>query len=262
MTAALGSHDFKTLARMGYSARGIVYLVIGGLALLTAFGQGGEMTDSKGAIMTIMQQPFGTGLLVLLVIGLFGYVVWRLVQAVQDPDDHGTSAKGLAVRAGLFVSAITHALLALWTIKLILGESSDDKSASTQSFIASEIGQIVVGLIGVAMVCVGCAHLFKGWTARFERYMSIPADKALWMRPLCQFGLMARGIVWCILGWFFIRSAFQAGAEEIKGLADAMAALRNSSYGVWLFGIVAAGLFAFGLYSMLEAAYRRINIKS
>ena len=81
--------NFKTLARMGYGARGVVYLMIGGLALLTAFGEGGKTTDSKGAITEIMQQPFGYVLLTVLIIGLFGYVVWRFTQAVKDTDGHG-----------------------------------------------------------------------------------------------------------------------------------------------------------------------------
>jgi hypothetical protein len=89
--------NFKTLAKMGYGARGMVYLTIGGLALLTAFGEGGKTTDSKGAIVEIMQQPFGKVLLTILIIGLLGYVIWRFTQAIKDADGHGPRVWPFAV---------------------------------------------------------------------------------------------------------------------------------------------------------------------
>ena len=263
MTEIATRASFTAFARMGYAARGVVYLVIGGLALLAAFGQGdGKTTDSKGAIKEILHQPFGNTLLVILVIGLCGYVCWRLMQAIKDTDCHGTSAKALVVRTGLFASAISHALLAFWTLRLLLNEGSDDKSQAGQHFLTTGAGQLVFGVAGAIFIGVGCAHCFKGWTARFERYMAIPADKNRWARPICRFGLIARGVVWCIVGWFFIRSALRAGSGETKGIADALNSLRDSAYGTWLFGIIAAGLFAFGLYSILEAIYRRIDTSS
>ena len=257
MNPISNSGRFQTLAKMGYLARGVVYLVIGGLAVMAALGKGGETTDSKGAIVEIMHQPFGTFLLVVLVIGLFGFVIWRLVQAISDTDAHGTSAKGIAVRTGLFASAISHALLAVWTIMLLLGDES--RSQNGEQFLTTDLGQVVIGLAGLAFVGTGLAHIYKGWTASFEHYMRIPGDKNIWARPLCQFGLISRGIVWCIVAWFCINSALSAKSGEIKGIVDALELLRESAYGTWLFGIVAAGLFAFGVYGILQAMYRRIN---
>lgn len=260
MNAIANAAKFKTLAKMGYIARGAVYLVIGGLAVLAAVGEGGRTTDSKGAIVEIMRQPFGTVLLVLLIIGLFGYVIWRFIQAIKDTDSHGSSAKGLAVRGGLLASAISHGLLAIWTIKLLLGDN--ERSQDSERFLATDMGQIVIGIAGIAFIGAGLAHIYKGWTARFERYMSIPSDKDQWAKPLCRFGLIARGIVWCIVGWFFITSALSANSGKVKGMVDALELLRANAYGNWLFGVVAAGLFAFGLYSLLEAMYRKIEIDS
>jgi hypothetical protein len=89
--------------------------------------------------------------------------------------------------------------------------------------------------------------------------MSIPSDKRAWARPVCQFGLIARGVVWLIIGWLLIKAAWLANGGEIGGTSEALAMLRDQSYGRWLLGIVAAGLFAFGIYCFMEAAYRRIN---
>lgn len=250
--------QFKTLAKMGYFARGAVYLVIGGLALLTAFGQGGQTTDSKGAIQQIMQQPFGEGLLIALIIGLVGFVLWRLIQAIKDTDGHGTSAKGIAIRGGLLASAISHGALAVFAVKVLVGEPSQSQGGET--FLSSGTGQILFGLAGLAFLGAGLAHIVKGWKASFERYMQIPGDKNNWARPVCRFGLIARGVVWCIIAWFCIDSAMSARSGEIKGIVHALELLRDSGYGIWLFAIAAAGLFAFGVYSVLEGIYRRINL--
>ena len=245
---------------MGYAARGVVYLVIGGLAVWGAIGKGGRTTDSKGAILEITQHSFGSILLVILIMSLLGYVIWRLIQAIKDTDGHGSSAKGLAVRGGLIASAISHALLALWALKLLLGDQRN--SHNNEQYLATDLGQIIAGLLGIVFIGAGLAHIFKGWTARFERYMNIPSSQNSWAKPLCRFGLISCGIVWCIIGWFFINSALSARSGEVKGIVDALELLRGSGYGNWLFGIVAAGLFAFGIYSLLEAVYRDINLDS
>ncbi|NWN90634.1 DUF1206 domain-containing protein [Marinobacter adhaerens] len=254
-------HKLKWFARLGYGARGLIYTVIGGLAVMSAIGVGGGTVDSKGAIQKAMQQPLGQTLLVILLIGLLGYVSWRLIQAVKDTDHHGTSIKGVAVRSGLFVSSITHAALAFYTVTLLLptGSSSGSGSDSAQGFVASTPGQIVLGLVGIAVIGAGLAHIAKGYKSGFMKYMSIPAKQKSWASPLCQFGLMARGVVWLMIGWFLIQSSLKARAGDIAGMGEALNTLARSPYGNWLLGIVALGLFAFGVYSFLEAAWRRID---
>ena len=252
--------NFKWFAKMGYATRGVIYLIVGGLAVLAAFGRGGETTDSKGAFMTVMNQPFGEILVSILVVGLSGYSSWRFVQAVKDTDNHGTDAKGIAVRSGLFISGIMHLFLAGWGINLLMGDSDD--SSQDGRFLSSELGQWSLVIAGVAVIGAGVAHFYKGWTARFERYMNIPTDKNYIARPICRFGLIARGVVWCVVGGLFINAALVARDGEVKGISDALRYIQNSGYGPWLLAVVAAGLFAFGVYSVLESAYRKIDTSS
>ena len=165
------------LARSGYAARGVVYLVVGGLAVLAALG-GGQTTDSKGALRTILQQPFGEALLALVALGLVGYAIWRLVQATTDPDGHGADAKGLAIRGGLLVSAITHSLLAWFALSLIFGWGSSvggDGGARdwTAWLLQQPFGRWLVGLIGVAVIGAGLAHMIKGYRADFTKYLEM-----------------------------------------------------------------------------------------
>ena len=174
------------LARSGYAARGVVYLIIGGLAVLAALGSGGQTTDSKGALVTILQQPFGKVLLALVALGLVGYAIWRLVQASMDPDDHGTDAKGVAIRGGLLVSAVTHVLLAFFALSLIFGwggGGGGDSGAQdwTAWLLQQPFGRWLVALIGLAVIGAGLAHMVKGYKAKFEKYLQM--DRDLSTRP-------------------------------------------------------------------------------
>lgn len=261
MTDVATKQNFKRWAQLGYGSRGVVYLVIGGLALLTAFGEGGSTTDSRGAILEILKQPFGRLLLGVMVVGLFGYVAWRLLQAIKDTDNHGRGAKGIAVRGGLLVSSITHAILAVWALGLLI-PGTGSSSQSQDAFLATGYGQITLGIAGIAVFAAGFAQIYKGAASRFERYMSIPSEKQAWAHPVCRFGLIARGLVWFIIGWFLIDSALTAYEGEIKGVAEALNAVRRADYGHWLLAIVAAGLFSFGIYGILEALYRRIDMQA
>lgn len=253
--------QFAWVARIGYASRGVIYLVIGGLAFLTAAGAGGQTTDSKGALAAIASQPFGRVMVAMLIFGLVGYALWRLVQAIKDVDHHGTSLKGLAVRIGLLGSAIAHGALALWASRFLMNDASTYERIGTV-FLGTDLGQLIYIVGGIALAIVGFAHIYKGWTARYERYMYIPSRHSGWADPMCRFGLIARGVVWCIVAWFFIKAAAGASNDDVASLSDALTALRDSGYGSWLLGVVSAGLFAFGIYSCLEAVYRRVDVGS
>ncbi|HAQ89266.1 MAG TPA: DUF1206 domain-containing protein, partial [Pseudomonas sp.] len=112
------SRGITWLARSGYAARGVVYLIIGIFAFMAGIGSG-KTVGTKGAIQQLLGQPFGQTLLWIMVVGLVAYVAWRLTQAITDPEGHGTDGKGLLIRAGLVGSAVTYTLLALFTLGLL-----------------------------------------------------------------------------------------------------------------------------------------------
>jgi hypothetical protein len=267
MAARSASGNIVWLARSGYAARGVVYLIVGGLAVLAALGGGGQTTDSKGALRTILQQPFGEALLALVALGLVGYAIWRLVQALMDTDHHGTDAKALAVRSGLVVSAITHALLALFALSLIFGWGASigggGGDSSTRDWTAwllqQPFGRWLVGLIGAVVIGAGLAHMIKGYKAEFEKWLQMDPQALDKASPICRFGLIARGVVFLIIGGFLVVAAWRFSSGEVVGLQGALQTLQQQPYGWILLGIVALGLFAFGVYSVIEACYRRID---
>jgi len=265
MSTDTKSKAITILARAGYAARGFVYLIIGGLATLAAFGSGGQTGGSRSALESLLGEPFGSALLVMVGIGLFCYSAWRFIQGTLDVDDHGTDGKGLAIRASLLVSAALHVSLGIFAISLVFtlggGSSSggSGQEGATAWLMQQPFGLWLVGLVGVVVIGAGIAHGIKGYRAKFEEYMQIPQSLQPGAQHICRFGLVTRGLVLVIVGGFFLIAAYQADPSEAGGLGQAFSALRSQPYGTVLLGVVAIGLFAFGTYSALEAAYRRID---
>lgn len=257
---SLGDH-VEPLARLGYAARGVIYLIVGGLALLAAVGQGGKTTGSKGALTSLMSQPFGHVLLGIVAAGLVGYSIWRFVQAVWDLDRHGTDPKGLVIRSGLMVSAFTHAGLAFFCASILfgIGGGSGGSKEMIGWLLGLPLGQWIVGAVGLAVIGAGVANVAKGVTAKYEKRLDMDEQTMRWAGPLCTFGLAARGAAFFIVGGLIIFAAITFDPDKARGLAGALDTLHRQPYGPYLLGTLALGLFAFGVYSAIEAFYRRIG---
>lgn len=257
----------ERLARFGFAAKGVVYAVVGFLAAQAAFGTGGRTTDTQGALQSIVSQPFGQILLAIVAIGLVGYVLWRFVQAILDPENEGSDAKGVAKRIGYAISGLIYASLAFSAVKIIAGSSSGSGNgdSSTQDWtarvLAQPFGQWLVGLGGAFLIGLGFYYFYRAFTAKFRkklkiREMSIAEER--WATRLGQLGIAARAVVFIIIGFFLIQAARQSDASEARGLGGALGSLAGQPYGPWLLGLVAIGLIAYGIYMGVEARYRRI----
>ena len=271
MNAEIGER-LPALARMGYAARGVIYVIVGGLAALAAWGGGqtaggGQATDSKGALLELLGAPFGKLLLALIAVGLLCYAAWRVAQAGFDADRHGTDAKGLAIRIGLGVSAVIHVGLAVFALSLITGWGSGGQSSGDESsrewtawLMSQPYGRWLVAAVGLAVVGAGLAHLVKAYKASFVARFDMNPDERRIIVPVSRFGLTARGVVFIIIGGFFLLAAIQQDPNEARGLSGALRALQDQPYGWLLLAVVAVGLVMFGAYSLIEARYRRIQV--
>ena len=254
----------EPLARLGYTAKGIVYGLVGVLAVRAAIGSGGSTSGSTGALRTIEAQPFGRILLGLTAVGLLGYAVWRLAQAVRDPDREGTDAKGMMKRIAYGVSGLIYVGLAFLAGRMALSSGSGGGGASRQTWtaqlLAQPFGQWLVGLVGLVIVAVGLFHFYQVYTASFMRRYEVggmDARERTWARRIGQFGLGARGVTFCIIGGFFLQAALQSDADEARGLGAAFDTLARQPFGKWLLALVAAGFVAYGVYCFSRARYRR-----
>lgn len=256
------------LARFGYAAKGFVYIIIGGLAALSAFTTGGRTTDSRGAMEEILSQSYGKLLLGAVAVGLAGYALWRIVQALKDTENKGSGAKGIAVRIGYTVSGIIHAGLALSAAQMIFGSGEKGRSTGdasskewTAKLMEQPFGQWLVAAAGLGFVIFAVAQIYKAYSTKFREKLKtgeMSQRTENFAVRTGQIGLTARGTVFGIIGVFLVLAAMHSNASEARGLSGALQALEQQSYGQWLLGIVALGLVAYGFYMLVQARFRRI----
>jgi membrane protein implicated in regulation of membrane protease activity len=258
---------FERLARLGYAAKGLVYLIVGLLAMQAAIGSGGRITNTSGALQVIVTQPFGKFLLSIVTLGIIGYVLWRLVQTFFDPIHRGQSknAKQIVKRIGYGCSAIAYTGLAFTAAKLIMDLGSADSETIedwTEYFLTQPFGRWLVLLVGMGVIGVGIVFLFQAYKAKFRHHLKLQqmssSEQSLAI-GFGRFGIASRGIVFGIIGIFLILAAIHINGSEAKGLGGVLTALGQLPFGSWVLGTVAFGLMAYGIYSLIEAYYRRIT---
>ncbi len=258
----------KTLARLGYVAKGVVYTIIGVLAAQAAFGTGGQTTGSSGALQEIVTQPFGRILLGIVAVGLVGYALWRLVQAGIDTERKGTDAKGIVTRLGYAISGIIYGGLAWTAASIVMGAGGGSGGESstqdwTARLMAQPFGRWLVALVGLAIIGFGLYQLYQGLTAKFRKklafYQMSDAEKSA-ATAAGRFGLSARGIVFGLIGIFLMQAAWQAQPSEAESLGSTLQELVQQPAGPWLLGIVAIGLIAYGVYMAFMGRYRKFNL--
>ena len=251
-------------ARFGYVVKGVLYLLMGGLAYAVATQQGGALTNPKGAIATVAGLPYARPLLILMAVGLVCYGMWGFVRAIFDPLGRGHRPAGLADRLGCFLSGCFYTSLVPFTVKLVLGAPADAGSGGgeplTARLIAAPGGPWLLGAIGLAwLVMSGFGQIYEGVTARFRRDLESWRVAQLELATLLgRIGFIARGVAFSIIGLFIIQAAVHHDAYVNTGLDGALAALAAQPYGPWLLGAVAAGLICFGAFCFCCARWIRV----
>jgi hypothetical protein len=267
-TARAASPLIEGLGRFGFAAKGVVYLIVGVLAVQAALGQGGQTTDQHGALAKIAEAPFGRVLLAVLVVGLFGHALWKLVLAVLDPDRRGTDARALLGRAVDAGVAVIYVGLALSALQIALGSSGGAGSTQkTQDWTAWLLGQPLgpwlVALGGAGVVGAGLFVLYRAFTSDpcdELRCGQMRVGQRRAIRHLGRAGNAARGVAFLTIGALLVAAGIHADPGKAQGLDGALATLAAQPFGPHLLGLVAAGLAAYGLFALVEARYGRLTI--
>lgn len=256
------TRSFEWGARAGLVARGVVYILIGVLAIKVAADAGGETADQQEVLQEIAQQSFGKVLLIAMAIGLAGYAVWRLVRAAIG---HGTEDSDSALeRIGGLVSGIGYLLLCVAAVEILIGSGGgggDSASQTTGGVLGWTGGVYIVGIAGAATIFEGLEQGYKAVTQKFlenSKTEEMSETTKDWFTRVGVFGHLARCVVFVLIGYFLLKAAIDFNPDAAVSLDGALSKLGQESYGPVLLGVVAAGLVGFGLYSLVDARYRKV----
>jgi uncharacterized protein DUF1206 len=254
------------LARLGYGVKGIIYITMGFIAFRGVLGKSSTPADQLGAIATFGKLPYAQILLWVVLVGLISYSLWGLIRAFLDPFHKGNDTQGLLARGGYLLSAVTYASFVLPTYHLITrasrGASSNQTAQYVVKLMALPWGRYLVGAIGIGVVAAGLYQIYMGIKLNFEQQFkpyALSPEQLKVAKQVGRFGTIARGVVFALVGYFLWLAAYYDRPGHAQGFAGALRFLAQQPYGLWLLGIVAAGLIAFGIYSLMSAAWFRLK---
>jgi hypothetical protein len=259
-------------ARAGFTARGVIYLLVGMLALQLAFGGGGRQADQSGALVEVSERPFGAVLLWALGVGLVGMALWRLSEAIfgaAGRDGRSWKKRLSSAARCLFYGFVAHSVLTFAAGARGSGSgggsgggSSDGRSRDvTARVLDLPGGQWVMGVAGVAVVSAGVWMGFAAVSRRYRKHLRV-GQMSRRVRRLADTagvaGGAARGLVFAAAGAFALRAAVDYQPGKAKGVDDTLRSFTETPMGPWLLAGVAVGLVLFGVFSFVMARWRRL----
>ena len=264
---AADSTWLERLARAGLVARGLLYVVVAVLAVHVAFGDRGARADKQGALQTVVRQPFGRVLVLLLAIGFAGYAVWRFVEAAVGPPDEDNPRKAVLKRVGCGARAGLYAFFFASAAKLFLWSNQPATAEHVEVDWTARVldwpgGPWLVQAVGLGVVAAGLYIGWRGLSGKFrKRLKAIEMNRVerRWVRGVGAVGMVARMLVTLVIGVFLVVAARLHDPGQAVGIDGALKRLADRSFGPPVLMLVAFGLAAYGVYSFAEARYRRVG---
>jgi Domain of Unknown Function (DUF1206) len=249
------------VARFGLIAYGVMHAVIGWLAVQLAFGDREGSASTSGAIHELADQSFGGALVWAVAVGMYLLAAWQAVEALLGHRDH-TGIDRVRKRLTSAGKAVVYAVIGTSALKVALGEGSGGSEKSTDTMTANLMdlpaGQVLVGLVGVGIVVVGGALVFKGVTDRFLRDIDAggrfgaSGSAYTW---LGRVGYAAKGAAIGVVGGLFCYAAITHEADESGGLDQALSEVLDQPFGPVLLTAMGLGIACFGVFCFAWARH-------
>jgi Domain of Unknown Function (DUF1206) len=264
------SRPFEVLVRAGFATRALTYGVVGGIALALAVGTGPAPAapDQQGALAFIASAPLGRVAVAVAAAGLLAYALWKFSQAIFGRGPEGGGGPTPMDRVASAAGGIVYLAFCLVAVRILFGSSgggsgggSGAPSKTTAGVLGWPGGPVLVGIAGAALIAIS---LYQGYDAVRGNFaddnklgeMSRPERRTFMV--LGRVGLVARALVFALVGYFVLKAAIDFDPRDAVGLDGVLARVHHQPYGPWLLGLAAAGLLVFAVYSLFEARYRRL----
>jgi hypothetical protein len=260
---AAGSTWLEQLTRAGLIGYGVIHLLFAWLILQIAFDGSSTDGDQSGALHNLAEKPFGTFLIIAIVVGLVAMTIWQLLEAAvghrAERGRHRLYERIVSVGRAAFY------LYFCWTgVKVIRGKkasSADTQQKASEDLMASGGGRFTVALAGVAIAAIGIGLVIYGVQKKFEKHLKLSRMSAQMRRLSGRLGVAgyaAKGGAYAVAGLLFIVAAVQYDPDKARGLDATLNALAEQSYGPWLLALTALGIAAYGLFSIVQSRYRKV----
>ncbi len=253
-------------ARIGYGARGFVYLSAGLLTLMAVLDLMDGAAGAREALAWLSRQPFGRAWLFLAGAGLLAFVGWRMLQAVFDADHEGRTWRGLSTRMSQAFSGLGYALLAVSAFRLLLLDPANPAAEEVASgreraeqLLSLPLGNWLLVGVGLCIAGVGVSNVVRAWREDFTEYLACSAKLCRRVAPLARAGYVARGLAWLPLAAFVAMAGLHSRAADVTSFGAALDAVERQPAGAWFLVPAALGFVAFGVFSLVEARFRRIR---
>ena len=260
------SRPFELVVRAGFVARALTYGVIGGITLALAVGAGAAPAapNQQGALSLIARAPLGRVAVGVAAVGLLGYALWKFGQAAFGRGPEGGGKPDLKDRVANAGGGIVYLAFFAVAVRILFGSSgsaSSEPSKAAAGVLGWPGGSVIVAVAGAALMAISAFQVydtFRGGFAEDSKLQEMgPLATGLFIM-LGHVGLVARGLVFMLVGYFLVKTAIDFNPRDAVGLDGALARVHQQPFGPWLLGLVAAGLLVFAVFSLFEARYRRL----
>ena len=255
----------SAIARIGFVGKGIVYFMVGLLAMQAAIGMKAQATGTQQALQEFIFPPFGSIFLIACAVGLLAHAIWKIVQSIFDPVDRRENARVVVLRIVDFLTALLYISLSYAAWQILRGLNTQSSSQQTEVWVANVLklpyGKWIVMLFAAIITIAGFYQFYAAYTAHFDAQFDksrMNSQKQHLLRQLGRIGFSAWGIVYLMLGFLFYQAAIYYNANQAGGLADSLNALRAQPYGIWILGITSGGLLIYSLYLLTLSYYHKV----
>ena len=251
------------VVRLGYLAKGLIYSLIGVLALRVAFGMsGGRLTDPSGVLRTLLAQPLGRLMLAVIGIGIVGYAAYYIFEAVADLRRRGGGARGWTDRGLTIIKAAVYGAVGVQALLVVFFDRRpvDRTEHSARAVMQFPLGEWLLIAIGNGVAIYGLTQLRMVWRGGVDDDIDVSRVRreAPWILPLGRFGIAARSVILLLMGATFARSGWRGRAADADGYREALRTI--AAFDPWLLTAIGAGLLCFGVYQLCHARYARLAV--